>query len=252
MAAHFSLAIEGRRATITLDNPAQRNSIDPAELPALIALLDEVEANPDLRVLVLRATGDKVFSSGFSMGKVLDIDHVDHPLEQAVDRIQALPLATVCALNGGVYGGAVDFTQGFDFRIGVEGMLLYVPAGMLGVHYYVNGLRRSVALMGVQWAKRIFVMCDKLSDIDLLRAGYLDALVAPGDLTAATDAFADKLAGLAPLAQRGMKRALNQVSFRTLDVAATRAAILECMTSEDAKEGPRAFAEKRAPDFRGR
>lgn len=252
MADHYSLAVHGPRATITFDNAAERNSIDPAQLPLLNRLLGEVEADPALRVLVFQTAGGPVFSSGYSLSKVQDADPFHHPLEATVDRIAALPVMTVCALNGSVYGGAVDLTQGFDFRIGVAGMLLYVPAGALGVHYYANGLRRAVELVGLSHAKRIFVLCEKYDDAGLVRAGYLDALTPADELDATIDAFATRLSGFAPLAQKGMKQALNQIARRALDEDSVRKTIVACMESDDAREGPRAFAEKRRALFRGR
>src|SRR5260370_42637681 len=74
-----------------------------------------------------------------------------------VDRLEDLRLPTICALNGSVYGGATDLALACDFRIGVEGMELGMPASRLGVHYYLSGMRRYVTRLGLGAAKRLFL-----------------------------------------------------------------------------------------------
>jgi enoyl-CoA hydratase/carnithine racemase len=101
-------------------------------------------------------------------------------------------------------------------------------------------------------AKRMYVGYETLKGPELLTLGYLDHLVPFTELKPATDRYADRIAGLAPLAVQGMKRALNQIARGRLDENLAKETIRNCMASEDAKEGPRAFAEKRKPVFHGR
>jgi len=252
MESHFNLEIDGARATITLDNPPVKNRLLASDLPGLNDILGRIEADPAIRVAVLRATGETAFCSGYAVGDIGATDWESNPLEEVCDRLEALPMPTICALNGHCYGGAVDLTLACDFRIGVPGMNLAIPAVRLGVHYWPNGLSRHVERLGLGLAKRLFLAHETFTGDQLHALGYLDYLAPLAELRERTDALAAKLAGHAPLPMRGMKRALNQIARGTLDVAATQAAIQECMSSEDAKEGPRAFAEKRAPDFQGR
>ncbi|MHA1113290.1 MAG: enoyl-CoA hydratase/isomerase family protein [Alphaproteobacteria bacterium] len=252
MDGHFKLEIDGARATITLDNPPVKNRLLASDLPGLNDILAKIENDADIRVAVLRATGEHAFCSGYAVGDIGDTDWEKNPLEEVCDRLEALPMPTICALNGNVYGGAVDLTLTCDFRIGVPGMNLAIPAVRLGVHYWPNGLSRHVERLGLGLAKRLFLAQETFTGEQLLDLGYLDYLAPLDELAARTDELAAKLAGHAPLPMRGMKRALNQVARGNLDIEATKAAILECMSSEDAREGPRAFAEKRAPVFKGR
>ena len=66
-------------------------------------------------------------------------------------------LPTICALNGGVYGGSTDMALSCDFRIGVEGITMFMPAARLGLHYYAGGMRRYVARLGLGAAKKLFL-----------------------------------------------------------------------------------------------
>ena len=162
-----------------------------------------------------------------------------------------MAVPTVCALNGDVFGGATDLALACDFRIGVTGMRLAVPAAMLGVHYYLSGLRRFVERLGPDTAKRIFLAGEELGGEELMAVGYLDRLVAPEHLDGAVEALAARLAAAAPLAVRGMKRAINGIARGTLDRAAAEQAILACFESADAAEGAAAFGAKRRPRFDG-
>lgn len=249
---HFRLDIQGPRATITLDNPPMKNRLLRTDLPGLVKLLDQVAANKDLRVLVLTASGEGSFCAGYDVGKIEPREWDENPIEIAADRIEALAIPTICSLNGNCYGAAVDFTLACDFRIGVPAMEVAIPAGRLGVHYWLNGLRRNVERLGLSLAKRMYVGYETLKGPELLALGYLDHMVPFTDLKAATDRYADRVAGLAPLAVQGMKRALNQIARGKVDEKLVKETIRVCMASEDAKEGPRAFAEKRKPVFHGR
>jgi len=253
MSDTIKLAIDGPRATITLNNPAKHNRLGPAELTAFKAALDQVDALTDVRLLVITGAGEKTFCSGFDIGSIASRpDASGGGFEELVDRVEIMRMPTLAALNGGVFGGASDLALACDLRLGVKGMRLFVPPARLGLHYYPNGLRRFVERLGPGTAKRMFLLAEEFADEELLRVGYLDWLVAPAQLVDRREEIAQQVLALAPLPLAGMKRAINQIARGALDEARTRTAIAECFRSDDLKEGLAAYNEKRRPVFRGR
>ncbi len=250
-----SLAIEGARATIRLHRPRQHNRIEPADLAALIAHLRAVEAADQVRVLVL-ASGGKSFSSGFHLGELADgevAEGGERPsFEAVVQAMEACRVPTICRLQGGVYGGSTDLALACDFRVGTLGMEMFMPAAKLGMHYYPSGMLRYVSRLGLNAAKRLFLTAETLGAEELLAIGYLTDLVPSGELDAAVDALADRLAAMAPLAVQGMKRALNEIAHGRFDAEACAGRAGASQASEDLREGLAAWREKRAPVFQGR
>lgn len=242
-------------ATITLNRPAHMNRLHREDLLALRAQIDALAMDPAVRVLVLSGRG-RAFCSGYHLGDLdggADAAKEDPQLfEQTVDAIEALAMPTLARLNGGVYGGATDLALACDFRIGVDTMELRMPAARLGLHYYPSGLRRYVSRLGLQAAKRLFMLAETVRADELLRIGYLDACVPAADLDATVQSLVASLAANAPLAVRGMKASLNAIARGDFDLAAMRAREAACATSEDLREGLAAFAQRRMPRFSGR
>jgi len=249
-----SLEIEGHRATIRLHRARHRNRVEPGDILRLLDLFDRVDAEREVRVLVLAASGP-AFSAGFHLGGFAEDKEAAARapgFDAMVDRFEQIRVPTIARLQGGVYGGATDLALTADFRVGVTGMEMFMPAGRLGVHYYPGGLRRYVSRLGLNTAKRLFLTAEKLGAEELLRIGYLTHLVAPAELDAAVERLATTLAAMAPLAVQGMKRALNEIGHGALDVEACVERARLCKASADIQEGLAAFREKRAPVFQGR
>lgn len=250
------LALHDGRATLTLNRPAHHNRLHVEDLLALQRHFAALAADPRVKLLVITGSG-RSFCSGFHVGD-FDAQHGDNPsagphlFEQTVDALEALPVPTICRLNGSVYGGATDLALACDFRVGVSGMELRMPAARLGLHYYPSGLRRYVSRLGLAAAKRLFLLAEAVRAADLLALGYLDRLVPPDRLDAEVQAIADALAAGAPLALRGMKLSLDEIARGEFHLAALRAREARCAESADLAEGKAAFAEKRAPRFSGR
>jgi enoyl-CoA hydratase/carnithine racemase len=243
-----SLEIAGRRATLRLNRPERHNRLEVADLLALDAMLRELAGRSDLRCLVLTARG-KSFSSGYDINALGGAGGPPIRFEAVVDRLEALPIPTICAFNGSVYGGSTDLALACDFRIGVDGMSFLMPAARIGMHYYASGLRRFVAKLGAQAAKRAFLLAETLDAPTLLAIGYLDRLVPADQLDTAVEALAGQLEANAPNAVRGMKHAIDGLARGDADLAAAQAAHLACHGSAELTEGLKAFAEKRKPVF---
>ena len=246
------------RALVRLNRPRQHNRLEPQDLAVLEDIFARVDADPSIRVLMLTGTG-RSFSSGFHIGALVDRLAGDNggaedrdAFERAVDRLEGLRVPTIAALNGSVYGGATDLALACDFRIGVEGMRLLMPAARLGIIYYGSGIRRYVTRLGVAAAKKLFLTAQPIDADEMLRIGYLDEIVPAESLMARAEALAAILAANAPLALAGLKRAINETAAGDLDHDALAAARALCAQSGDHAEGVRAWAEKRAPVFTGR
>jgi enoyl-CoA hydratase len=253
------LNIDGPRATITLNDPAKHNRLNTEGLGLLRAAIEKADADPGVRVTVLTGAGEKTFCSGYDLGSIpsgknarpSSETHKDS-FETVMDRLEGMRMPTLCALNGGVYGGATDMALACDFRLGVKGMRFFMPAARFGLHYYPSGLRRYTQKVSPSFAKRAFLLSEDFTDEDLLRAGYLDWLVDRTEFESKVDEIAAKLAGLAPLSMANMKRAIEQFAQAEPDIPRIREGIRECQTSEDLREGLSALREKRSPAFKGR
>jgi enoyl-CoA hydratase len=249
------LDISGPRATIRLNRPRHHNRLEADDLGVLLRLFDQVEADSAVRVLVLTGTG-RTFSSGYDLGSVAERavsakeeQSAGSAFEVVVNRLEDIAVPTICRLNGGVYGGSTDLALACDFRIGVDTAEMFMPAARLGLHYYKSGIRRYVSRLGVDNAKMLFLTAQKIAAPDMLRIGYLTAMVPAAALDEAVDKLADSLAGNAPLAMAGMKRAINEFARGELDGAAADQRHRESMRGAEIKEGIKARAEKRPPRF---
>jgi enoyl-CoA hydratase len=248
-----SLELVGHRATIRLNRPEVHNRIEPPDIERLLGLMQDVDANRDIRVVVFAATG-RSFSSGFHIGEIgaPGRGSATPGFAELTDRVERLRPPSIAALNGGVYGGSTDLALACDFRVGVQGMAMFMPAAKLGLHYYPGGMQRYVSRLGVDTAKRLFLTGEKLDAAELLRVGFLTELVAPEALEARVDELATTLAANAPLAVQGMKQALNDIARGDADLAAIEKQAKAAGESADLKEGQRAWMEKRTPRFSGK
>ena len=245
------LTIDGARATIRLNRPRHHNRIETGDIALLCEQFAQIDADRPIRVLVLTATG-RTFCAGFNLEELAPerYDERAPGFDRMVDQLEALRVPTVAAVGGSLYGGGTDLALACDFRIGVPGIELMMPAARIGVHYYYGGLRRYVTRLGLGTAKRLFLTGEKINAEELLRIGFLDAVVPTDELAARVDALADRLAAHAPAAVQGMKRALNHIAAGTADAAEITRAWRESMRSADVAEGLAALAEKRKPKFK--
>lgn len=243
--------IDGAVGRIVFARPEAHNALDQASMRAMTALLGDWALRSDLRVLVLTGQG-RSFCAGAALGDVAAADWSDNPLTALCDAIEAFPVPVVAALNGGVYGGGVEIALACDFRVGVDGMRAFVPPAKLGIHYEPAGIRRAMDRLGAQAARRLFLLAETFDAEALLLMGFLDYLVTVNDLDVKVEELVAGLSGLAPLAVRGMKRTILELSHGTLDVAAARVRVAGCFASHDHAEGLAAHRERRAPRFEGR
>ncbi len=243
------------RATLTLNRPQHLNRLHREDLVVLQQQLAELAANPAVRLVVLTGRG-RAFCAGFHLGELHEADAAaadPQAFERMVDALEALPQPTLARLNGSIYGGATDLALACDFRVGLATMELRMPAARLGLHYYPSGLQRYVSRLGLQAAKRLFLLGEAVDAAELLRIGYLDARVDDEPaLDATVHRIASALLASAPLAVAGMKASLNEIARSEPDLARLREREARCAASADLQEGLAAFAARRTPRFQGR
>lgn len=242
------LETAGPVATITLRRPEQANRLEPQDLEVLGAHIATVNAQPELLVLRLASTG-RHFCSGFDIGQM--DPHKPQAFEELANALEEARPVTLAVLQGGVYGGATDLALACDFRLGATGIDMFMPAARLGLHFYPRGLQRYVSRLGLDQAKRLFLTAERIDAQEMRAIGFLTHLLAPEALVAESDALAQRLAAMAPLALLGMKKHLNRIARGTLDSAELQDDIARAAHSADLQEGRAAWTEKRPPRFQG-
>lgn len=252
MSETFITDFTGRRATVILNRPERRNALRQADLAPLTAALEAAAARPEIRVLVLTGAGDKAFCAGADLDEVARGAFKQAALDRLAQTLEDLPLPTICAFNGGIFGGGLDLAMACDFRVGIRGMRCAVPPAKLGIHYSLAGMTRAVHRLGLGAAKRLFLAAETFDDETLFKLQFVDYLVAREALGETVDRLADDIAALAPLAVRAMKQTLNAIARDEADPAAVQAEIERCWRSADFREALKARAEGRAPVFEAR
>jgi len=249
---HPYLATDGAVARIVLDRPERHNALEAEDLATFRAHLASVEADQSIRVLVVTGRGAETFCSGASLDQIESGEMSGQIFETLTEDLASARMPTICALNGSAYGGGTEIALCCDFRIGVVGSRMSVPAARLGICYPATGLRRYLDALGPAVTRRVMLAAEQLDAEEMLTSGFLDRLVSAEELGATTDELALHLAGLAPLAVQAMKRILRALSLGALDEEETKALVIRCDASEDLTEGLRARREGRTADFRGR
>lgn len=238
--------------TLLLNHPDRHNSLGREQLDAIEARLEEVDNDPSVRVLVVTGAGEKTFCAGAALQELGSGEMNDDAFQHMTARMAAMRIPTLCALNGNVFGGGVELAVSCDFRIGIQGMRMRVPAAQLGICYPAAGVERFVQCLGVRVTRRVLMAAESFEGEVLLDIGFLDQLVARENFQQLVTNRAQELAGLAPMAVQSMKTVLGQAATEGIDTDMARELSARCMASQDLQEGLQAQRRKRKPRFVGR
>ena len=239
-------------ATITLDNPSKHNALGSTAIKQLIECLDRVEADSDVRVMILTGAGGKTFCAGASLAEMSSGGMTSEDFAALTTKLRSLRVPTVCKLNGSAYGGGCELALSCDFRIGHTTMRAFIPASRFGLCYPPSGIQRLVQVLGVNTAKRLLLSSEEFGAENLLNVGFLTHLVEADRLDNYTEQFVDRLAHWAPLAVQAMKKIADDAASTAMNMQEVERLVALCDASEDLKEGMLSVQEKRKPVFAGR
>ena len=244
---------------IVLDRPPA-NSYDRAFMEELEGAIEAARADDGVRAIVVRSASEKFFSAGADVSVFAETDPDTQSAfvvraNEAMGKLESTPKVVVAAINGHCLGGGLEIALCCDFRIAAEGTYkIGLPEVSLGLLPGTGGTQRLPRLIGKQKALGLLLRGTTLSPQEARDAGIVDELVSAADLRARAVALAQEFASGPSYARGEIKLAAVQGFGKTLDegLAIERAALTRVFKSEDAKEGVRAFVEKRKPDYKGR
>jgi enoyl-CoA hydratase/carnithine racemase len=243
---------------LTISNPAKRGALDHPLLNAFATMLPRLDA----RCVII--TGEHgTFSAGYDIGDLLDGGFADeaerlvaHPFAAALAAVEDYPYPTVAALNGHAIGGGLELALACDLRIAAGTVAFGMPPAKLGLVYSHTGIRKFINTIGAARTRELFLVGRRIDARTARAWGLINAIAEEGQLARETVELATEIAGNAPLAQVGNKRVIRAVleAEAELDPDLERELIeirRACFSSEDFREGVRAFHEKRPPVWRG-
>jgi enoyl-CoA hydratase len=261
-------SIDGGIASITLNRPAKMNALTPEMLVRLDRAWRTVQDDVTVRVAILTGAGERAFSAGADLGRLTPLltrarsaeDEWDEALladpkllNRALLRGIDVTTPVIAAMRGNVVGGGMELMLACDLRVAgasAQFGLLEVRRGLIPA---AGGVARVSRQITQARAAEILLVGDRISADDALSWGLINRVVADAEVDATARALAERMAENGPLAMRKAKQVMVESSGRpVLDAFANEdEAIKVILRSKDAREGSKAFMEKRRPDFTG-
>lgn len=255
-----------RIAYITLHRPERLNAINGQMMQELLEVCEQIGEDDEVGVVIITGAGERAFSVGADVSRFREARAeaaAPAPLVESRQRwlhanpYQALAEVskpTIAAINGYALGGGLELALACDMRIASEKARLGLPEVKLGLIPGGGGTQRLPRLVGRAKALEMILTGDPIDAQEALRIGLVSRVVPPELLGAAAEDLARALLSRGPIALRYAKEALNKGLDMALDQGLRLEADLSVIlqTTEDRKEGIRAFMEKRPPRFQGR
>ncbi len=246
-------------ATITINKPQAMNALSSGVLDELDKALEVVRNNKDLRCLIITGEGDRAFVAGADIKEIHALDP-----QAAFDfagfgqrvfrKIEQLNIPAIAAVNGFALGGGLELALACDFIFASEKSKFGLPECTLGLMPGFGGTVRLARRVGPARAKQITFTGDMISAEEAFQMGLVNEVCAPDQLMERSRMVGTTIASRAPIAVASIKKTIQN----TYGVHVTDALNMEqkefgdLFTTQDCKEGTRAFIEKRKPNFTGK
>jgi enoyl-CoA hydratase len=244
-------------ALLTIDRPEALNAISFALLQELVRVLRDLDAGLDCRCVVLTGSGSRAFAAGADIGELARQSPASLRTGggfEPWDQLQAIGLPIIAAVRGYALGGGCELAMACDLIVAGEDAQFGQPEIKLGVIPGAGGTQRLTRAIGKARAMDMILTGRSISAREAEAAGLV-SLVVPAEATVDRALeLAGRIATMPPLAVRAAKAMVNRAAETVLadGLAAERQAFFDLFATEDQAEGMAAFAEKRAPTWRGR
>jgi enoyl-CoA hydratase/carnithine racemase len=253
--------VSGPVATVTFNNPGKRNAMSADMRAALPGLLTALNADGEVRVIVMTGAGDKAFVSGADVSEFGE-QRTEPAARASYDASWAavngawasLDKPVIAMIRGFCMGGGLLTALQADIRIASDDSQFGIPAARLGLGYPVTGVAALMNLIGPARTAEVLFSARRFTAAQALQMGLVNRVVSGSDLRAEVFGLASDIASNAPLTVAAAKAAIREAGRPDgrRDVARVEAMVEACFRSADYLEGQRAFAEKRPPAFTGR
>jgi enoyl-CoA hydratase/carnithine racemase len=252
--------VEGGIGWMTYNNPERLNAMSYDMQIAVPRILDAFASDPDVHVIVVQGAGDRAFVSGADISEfsekrttVAARADYDDALAAAWGSWRTVDKPIIAMIRGYCIGGGLLTAMKADIRIASDNSQFGVPAAKLGLGYAYGGVEELMSIVGPAWTSEILFSARRLSATEARDIGLVNRVVPVDDLEPTVRDLAAAIAANAPLTVQACKAAIREArkdpGQRDLD--AVERMVEACFRSDDYLEGQAAFAEKRAPRFRG-
>jgi len=255
---------QGYVATLIINRPEMKNSLNIAMLITLARFLDELGKSDDVRAVVIRGEGGKAFSSGYNIAEIphditpayLEQLQGKNPLDIGLEAVERYPYPVIAMIEGYALGAGCELALTCDLRIASAESRMGIPPSRLGIIYHPAGIQKLVNIVGLANAKEIIYTGRYYDMVRAQQMGMVNYVVPREELAAFTYGLAEEIAGNAPLSLKGHKhifrKLLRYQGLQEEDVPGIERRIREAFDSEDCRAGAAAFFAKRKPVFQGR
>ncbi|MEH7389006.1 enoyl-CoA hydratase [Bacillus sp. JJ1503] len=245
-------------ATITIERPPA-NALSSGLLKELSALLDEIEANDEIRVILIHGEG-RFFSAGADIKEFTtiktgdDFSKLSTYGQELFERMETFPKPIIAAIHGAALGGGLELAMGCHFRLVAENSKLGLPELQLGLIPGFAGTQRLPRLVGTAKAAEMLFTSDPITGLEAVQYGLANHAYPESELLENAYNIAKKIAKKSPVSIKAAIDLLNYSKPKEYFEGVKMEAQLfgDVFVSEDGKEGISSFIEKREPKFTGK